>query len=242
MELIPAIDLLDGAVVRLERGDFQKVTRFPDDPVTLARAWARQGARRLHVVDLDGSRRGAPREERSVSRIVAQAPLCVQVAGGIRSLDDARRWLEAGAGAVVVGSLAARDPAAVGRMVAEFGADRVVAAVDARVEADGSTRVAVSGWTEDSGRSVEDVLAALRDAGCRRALCTDIGRDGTKSGPNTELYSRLAGLFPDIELQASGGVRSAADLESLARQGVRAAVVGRALLDGSVAAGWGPSC
>ena len=242
MELIPAIDLLDGAVVRLERGDFAKVTRYGTDAVSLARVWAREGARRLHVVDLAASRDGMAREEGTVARLVAQVPLEVQVAGGIRSFEDARRWLEAGAAAVVVGSLAASEPLTIGRMVAAFGPGRVVAAVDARVAADGSTRVATAGWTQDSGKSVEEVMRSLAEAGCRRALCTDIGRDGTLSGPNTGLCARLARMFPEFEIQASGGVRSAQDLALLRRQGVGAAVVGRALLEGRVSVAEALSC
>ena len=232
MQLIPAIDLLNGAVVRLLKGDFEKVTRYTDDPVALARDWALAGAKRLHVVDLEGSRTGEPREAELVADLFARTRLPIQVAGGIRSAEAAKRWLDAGADAVVIGSLAVKDPDAVGKMVSAFGADRVVAAVDSRVALDGSTRVAVSGWTEDGGVSVEQALAALCDRGVRRALCTDIGRDGTKDGPNDALYRRLRERFPDLEIQASGGVGSLENLARLKTVGVAGAIVGRALLDG----------
>lgn len=232
MQLIPAIDLLEGAVVRLYKGDFAKVTRYTDDPVSLAREWALAGAKRLHVVDLEGSRSGEPKEAELVSDLFARTRLPIQVAGGIRSAAAAKKWLQAGANAVVIGSLAVKDPGAVGEMAAEFGPEKVIAAVDARVAADGSTRVAVSGWTEDGGVSAEEALEALCAKGVRRALCTDIGRDGTKDGPNDALYRKLKERFPDLEIQASGGVGSLEDLAKLKAAGVSGAVVGRALLDG----------
>jgi phosphoribosylformimino-5-aminoimidazole carboxamide ribotide isomerase len=230
--LIPAIDLLDGAVVRLFQGDFDRVTRYGDDPVAIAREWALAGAKSLHVVDLEGSRSGEPKEAELVSDLFERTRLPIQVAGGIRSLDGAKRWLDAGASAVVIGSLAVKDPDAVGKIVEAFGEEKVVAAVDARVDADGASRVAVSGWTEDGGVSVEQALEALSERGVRRALCTDIGRDGTKDGPNDALYRSLKERFPGLEIQASGGVGSLEDLRKLKATGVSGAVVGRALLDG----------
>ncbi len=232
MQLIPAIDLLDGAVVRLLKGDFKNVTRYSDDPVGLAREWALGGAKLLHVVDLAGSRDGEPREEELVSDLFERTRLPIQVAGGIRTLEDASRWLRAGASAVVVGSLAVKEPELVGKMVHEFGHERIIAAVDARVSQEGETRVAVSGWTEDGGKTVEDVLKVLETQGIRRALCTDIGRDGTKQGPNENLYRDLTAKFPQIEIQAPGGVGCLQDLTRLKSTGVTGAIVGRALLDG----------
>ena len=232
MELIPAIDLLDGNVVRLLKGDFEKITRYSDDPVALAREWALAGAKQLHVVDLAGSRDGEPREEELVSDLFERTRLPIQVAGGIRTLEGASRWLRAGASAIVVGSLAVKEPELVGKMVNEFGPDKIIAAVDARVSEDGTTRVAVSGWTEDGGMSVEAALTALETQGIRRALCTDIGRDGTKQGPNQDLYRTLTTKFPEFEIQASGGVGYVEDLSLLKTTGVKAAIVGRALLDG----------
>ncbi|PCI35979.1 MAG: 1-(5-phosphoribosyl)-5-[(5-phosphoribosylamino)methylideneamino]imidazole-4-carboxamide isomerase [Elusimicrobia bacterium] len=232
MQLIPAIDLLNGAAVRLYKGDFEKVTRYTDDPVSLAREWARQGATVLHVVDLDGSRKGEPQEAELVTRLIRETGLLVQVAGGIRSLPAAKRWIDAGADAIVVGSLAVSEPEAVAQMVSEFGSESVVAAIDARVSEDGSTRVAVSGWTEDGGVSVDEALEILSKNAVSKILCTDIGRDGTKEGPNKALYQSLALKFPEFLFQASGGVGSVKDLSLLKETGVAGAIVGRALLDG----------
>ncbi len=233
MELIPAIDLLNGSVVRLYKGDFEKVTNYSDDPISLVRDWVLNGAKYLHVVDLEGSRSGEPREAELVSDLFKKTRIPIQVAGGIRSVENASQWLDAGASAVVIGTLAVKEPGAVGKMAAEFGPERVIAAVDVRVSPEGATRVAISGWTEDSGISAEEALQALAQNGIRRILCTDIGRDGTKEGPNEDLYRTLLAKFPEMEIQASGGVGSVADLTVLKVAGVKAAIVGRALLDGS---------
>jgi phosphoribosylformimino-5-aminoimidazole carboxamide ribotide isomerase len=215
IEVIPAVDVLAGEAVRLRRGAYDDVVDRAADPVRLAARWIESGARRIHLVDLDGARGGSVRPA-LVSR-VAELGVPVQASGGIRSLDDAGALLDAGADRVVVGTAAWPDPSA----WLELG-EALVLAVDVR---DGIVRSA--GWTESTGLTFE---AALERAGGSRVLVTAIDRDGTLTGPDVELVRRAAA--GGLRVLAAGGVRSAADVTALAAAGAEAAIVGRALLAG----------
>jgi len=217
--VIPAVDVLGGEAVRLERGSYDDVVERADDPVALAERWVRLGAKRIHLVDLDGARRGGVRPE-LVRGVASAAGVPVQASGGIRSRDDAERLLDAGADRVVVGTAAWPDPAP----WLDLGA-ALVLAVDVR---DGLVRS--SGWTSDAGLTFEQ---ALERAAGARVLVTAIDRDGTLAGPDLELVRRAASH--GLPVLAAGGVRSPDDVRALADAGAEAAVVGRALLAGDVA-------
>jgi phosphoribosylformimino-5-aminoimidazole carboxamide ribotide isomerase len=225
MELVPAIDLLDGRVVRLFQGDYAKVTVYADDAVAEAARFRDAGAERLHVVDLEGARGGAL-QLALVERIVRSTSLRVQVGGGIRSEAIARRWLDAGADRVVIGTAVVREPAWVHALASEAG-PRVVAALDAR---DGEVRVA--GWLEGSGRDVREVARTCDAWGVGAILFTDIGRDGTGHGPAVEATAALQTELR-CDVIASGGIGTLDHLRALARAGVRATVCGRALYEGA---------
>jgi phosphoribosylformimino-5-aminoimidazole carboxamide ribotide isomerase len=218
IEVIPAVDVLGRGAVRLHQGAYDEVVERAGDPVDLARAFAEAGARRIHLVDLDGARSGRVRPELVAEVAAAVAPAALQASGGIRSLDDARALLAAGAGRVVVGTAAFPDPAP----WAELG-DRLVVALDVR---EGQVRTA--GWTEAAGLTVDDAARRCRDAGVTRVLCTAIDRDGTLAGPDLELVRRVAAT--GLAVLAAGGVRSPEDIAALAAAGAEAAVVGRALI------------
>src|SRR3954470_22240119 len=213
IEVIPAVDVLGEGAVRLERGDYDAVVERGGDPLALARRWAEAGARRIHLVDLDGARSGRVRPE--LVRAVAAAGIPVQASGGIRTLDDARALLDAGADRVVVGTAAWPDPAP----WLELG-EALVLALDVR---DGEVRTA--GWTAGSGIGFDDALVR---AGGSRVLVTAIDRDGTLTGPDLELVQRAVTAGGPV--LAAGGIRSPADVQALAAAGAEAAVVGRALL------------
>jgi phosphoribosylformimino-5-aminoimidazole carboxamide ribotide isomerase len=216
IEVIPAVDVLGDEAVRLHRGDYDDVVARADNPVALSERWAAAGAKRVHLVDLDGARSGRVRPE-LVARVVdAVTPVPVQASGGIRSLDDARALLAAGADRVVVATAAWPDPTA----WFELG-DQLVLALDVRA---GTIRSA--GWTQEAGLSFAEALD--RAAGAR-VLVTAIDRDGTLAGPGLELVRTAAGT--GLRVLAAGGVRSPADVEALADAGAEAAIVGRALLD-----------
>ncbi len=226
MELIPAIDLLGGRVVRLHKGEYGAATAYSDDPVSVALGFAEAGAARLHVVDLDGARGAASEHPAIIGRIVERAPLAVQVGGGVRDRASAERWLEAGAARVVLGTLAVRDPDAAAALCAAH-PGRVVVAIDARGD-----EVAIDGWRERAATGVW-ALAERADAwGAAAILYTDIERDGTGDGPAVE---RTAELQRDLRATviASGGIGALADLVALRDAGVRAAVCGRALYAGA---------
>lgn len=230
--IYPAIDVREGRVVRLRQGDYDRETRYGEDPLTLARRYAEAGAQWLHLVDLDAARAGGYTLALLLENIVAETGLRVQTGGGVREGVDIARMLSAGAERVVVGSLAVRDPRRVTEWIAHFGADRIVVALDTRADADGVWRLPLHGWTEASNQSLHDRLAHYLQAGLRHLLCTDIARDGMLSGPNLELYRELHARAPGVALQASGGVREPSDLTAARAAGCAGIVLGRALLEG----------
>lgn len=232
MELIPAIDLLDGQCVRLHQGDFGQVQRYATDPLEFARGYAAAGARRLHLVDLDGARAGEPRNLAVLERIAGGTTLEVQCGGGVRTLDHARALLAAGARRIVIGSMAVERPDDAAAWLAELGTGRVVLAFDVRLSPEGEPLAATRGWLEDTRHSLWTLLDRYLSLGARDYLVTDIGRDGTLAGPNDALYAEAARRFPAARVIASGGVGNAADLHRLATTGAAAVVVGKALLDG----------
>jgi phosphoribosylformimino-5-aminoimidazole carboxamide ribotide isomerase len=228
MILYPAMDLMGGRVVRLRQGRFDDATSYSDDPAQALQAFADAGAEWAHVVDLDGARSGKPVQHGLIAELADSGPLKLQVAGGFRERDQIARMFDAGVERVVIGSLAVTQPKSVRGFLEEFGPERITLSLDIRV-ADGTPVVAISGWTEDSGRSLWDVAALYPQA--RHLLLTDIGRDGMLEGPNFALYEEAAQLLPQLRIQASGGVSSLADLDRLTTDG---AIVGKALWEGRI--------
>jgi phosphoribosylformimino-5-aminoimidazole carboxamide ribotide isomerase len=218
-QIIPAVDVLDGAVVRLLHGDYDLVTVYADDPVAQAKTWTDGGAALVHVVDLKGARTGDP--DRDLWERLADAGISFQVGGGIRSAELARMALDCGASRVVMGTAAVWDPG----ILAQVGEpDRVVAAVDVK-----GGRATGAGWL-DEGRVLEDVLDGLAAHGCVRMLVTGIGRDGTMEGPETELLRTVLG-DGRFHIIASGGIGTVGDIAAVARMGCEGVIVGRALYE-----------
>lgn len=240
MQLYPAIDLLDGQIVRLTHGDFDAVTSYGDDPVKVAMAWRDEGADWLHVVDLSGARDGAQRQTATIANL-AGLGLKVQTGGGVRSADDVARLLEAGASRVIVGSMAVIAPDRFSDWLDRFGGDRLVAALDVRMNGEVAIPV-VKGWTQASTTTLDALMAKYLDTPLKHVLTTDIGRDGALQGPSTDLYARLAAEWPDIAWQASGGVASLGDLQALKGSGADGAIVGRALYENRFTVREGIAC
>jgi phosphoribosylformimino-5-aminoimidazole carboxamide ribotide isomerase len=227
VELIPAIDIRSGRCVRLVQGDYARETVYDDDPVAVAQRWVEGGATRLHVVDLDGAREGGPRNRELIERIAASAPVPVQVGGGIRSADDARRYRDAGLARVILGTSAVEDRLLVRELAAALG-EALVVGIDAR---DGIVRT--RGWLESAGISALDLARELRGLGVGRFVYTDIGVDGMLQGPNLPALRQFiaAAGCPVI---ASGGVTRLSDLPEIAATGAEAVIVGKALYSGDV--------
>jgi len=232
MEVIPAIDLLGGKVVRLYKGDFNQVTEYPEPPIEVAARYGDAGVQSLHIVDLDGARTGEFAHLDIITEITSTVGLAVQVGGGIRKIGQARAIIAAGAERVVVGSTAAKEPDTVIGWFGELGPEAIVIGVDVSIENGGDPIVKTHGWTESSGQSLWSLMDKYMAAGARNFLCTDISKDGTLEGPNMELYRECHERYPKARVIASGGISSAAELPILAATGATSVVTGKALLDG----------
>ena len=241
MQIIPAIDLREGRVVRLAQGDYARETRYATDALELARTYADAGAVWLHVVDLDGARSGELENLRAIESIAATG-LSVQAGGGVRGQADVERLHGAGVERVVVGRVAVREPATVAGWLAQFGSERLCIALDTKADASGRWTLPVRGWTESSQADLDDLAPRFARAGARHLLCTDIARDGMLSGPNIALYAHLRALVPDLAVQASGGVRDVKDLLALRAAGAAGAILGRSLLEGRLTIGNALQC
>jgi phosphoribosylformimino-5-aminoimidazole carboxamide ribotide isomerase len=226
--LYPAIDIRDGKAVRLLQGDYARETVYDADPLDAARRWAANGARFLHVVDLDGAREGRPVNADQLRRIASDVDVPVQCGGGVRDAGAARAVIDAGAARVVLGTAALRDPKLVGALVDELG-ERVVVSVDTR-----GGRAAVSGWTEETDLPASEVVALMADRGIRRFVYTPVEVDGTLDGPATEGIAEVAAAAGEGELIYSGGVGQVEHLRELAALGIDSlagVIVGRALYE-----------
>lgn len=234
MNVIPAIDLRDNGVVRLEQGDFAREIRYPADPVALARRYQAAGAGLLHVVDLDAARAGG-RHNLAIIRLICKAlAIPVQTGGGVRDREGLETRLEAGAARVVVGSLCVDEPDRICCWLESGLRDILVASLDVKAGPGGAWIPQSAGWTSKGGRDLFSLLEQLHAAGLKHLLCTDIERDGMFSGPAVELYRTIRVRYPALEIQASGGIGREDDLEPLVRTGVAGCIVGRALLEGKV--------
>ncbi|HEY7379293.1 MAG TPA: 1-(5-phosphoribosyl)-5-[(5-phosphoribosylamino)methylideneamino] imidazole-4-carboxamide isomerase [Steroidobacteraceae bacterium] len=237
MRLIPAIDLRDGHCVRLLRGDFGAETRYDVEPVRLVERLKELGARWAHVVDLDGARTGRPGNRDLVLKLAAIGGVQIQVGGGIRDSSAIEALLHAGVARAVIGSAAVLKPDQVLMWLRRFGADAITLAFDVRLDESQVPRCVTHGWQLQTATTLWQALDAFRSADIRHVLCTDVDRDGTMAGPNLFLYGEALRRYPEIEWQASGGVRSSADLRALAGLGVQAAIAGRLLMEKSLDTG-----
>lgn len=228
--VIPAIDLRAGCVVRLKQGDYAQQTTYEADPRELAHRYADAGASWLHVVDLDGARSGSLDNLAVIEAMVA-AGLKVQAGGGVRSRADPQRLFDAGVSRVVLGSIAIREPEKTAGWLNDFGVERLTLALDTRRLSDRWT-LPSAGWTEAESRTLDELAPWYAERGAKHLLCTDIDRDGMLAGFNLDLYRHLADIVPQLAVQASGGVRSLEDIRAARDAGAQGVILGRALLEG----------
>lgn len=228
MQLYPAIDIKGGKCVRLTQGLFDNVKVYSDTPADMARLWQAQGATYLHLVDLDGALAGRSVNEDVIRAIVEAVDIPVEIGGGIRSEEAVAHMLKLGVARVIIGTKAVERPEFMAEMVERFGADRIVAGVDAR---DGM--VAIQGWEEVSAVTASSLCLKMKEMGIRHVVYTDISRDGMLSGPNVEATKQLT-LDTGIDIIASGGVSSMEDLARLSEAGIQGAIIGKALYENRV--------
>ena len=227
MIIFPAIDLRGGKCVRLIQGDFDKETVYSDDPQATALKWQGMGAKFLHVVDLDGARKGSPQNLDAIKKILAAIKIPIEVGGGIRTLDDAEKLLSLGVRRVIFGSVAVENPALVEEAVKKFG-DKIVVGIDAR---DGI--VAVHGWEKSGNVKVGELAKKIVAADVKTIIYTDISKDGMLSGVNAEIFSELQ-KFSGAEIIASGGVKSIEDIRALKSAKIAGVIVGKAIYTGAL--------
>jgi phosphoribosylformimino-5-aminoimidazole carboxamide ribotide isomerase len=231
MRLIPAIDLKGGHCVRLLQGDFATETRYSAEPQTLLAKYSDLGADWLHIVDLDGARDGSSGNLALIAGLAAQTAVKLQVGGGLRNTAAVAQMLDLGASRVVVGSAALIKADQVRTWLKYFGPDHITLAFDVRLDETGTPCVATHGWRQQSELSLWEAVTNFANFELLHVLCTDVSRDGALTGPNVALYAEAVRRFPNIEWQASGGVRNAGDLHALAECGAAAAISGKALLE-----------
>lgn len=229
IELIPAIDLIDGKCVRLTKGDYASKTVYSDSPADMARRFEDLGFKRLHVVDLDGAKSKHVVNERVLKAITDATNLVVDFGGGIKTDDDIHKAFDNGAAMVTVGSVAVTQPELFTRWLNEYGADKMILGADVK-----NGKISINGWLEESDSSLLDFLQLYIDKGVRNVLCTDISKDGMLAGTAIDLYKQVMARFPNLHLIASGGVSSIADIEALQQAGIPAVVFGKAIYEGKI--------
>lgn len=229
IELIPAIDIIGGCCVRLTKGDYDARKTYDKHPEDVAKRFEDMGVKRLHVVDLDGAKAAHIVNLEALERITNATNLVVDFGGGIKQESDLRAAFDHGAAMVTLGSIAATQPETVLQWAETFGADRFIAGADAQ---DG--RIRTHGWLKDGGMTLREFIAFYMQHGITRVLCTDISKDGTLSGPNTDLYRSIMQEFPACRLIASGGVGCTADIEALDAAGIPSVVFGKAFYEGRI--------
>jgi len=228
--IIPAIDLIEGQVVRLYQGDYNQQTTFALSPLSQLQSYQTQGAKWLHIVDLTGAKDPQLRQTALISELVNGLEANIQVGGGIRSEAQVAELLEIGVKRVVIGSLAVKETALVQSWFKKYGSEAICLALDVNINEVGEKIVAVSGWQSGGGKTLESLVEAFKPYGLKHVLVTDISRDGTLKGSNTELYQEIAQRYPDIAWQASGGIASLDDVAAVRDSGADGIIIGKALL------------
>lgn len=229
IELIPAIDIINGQCVRLTKGDYDQKTVYSDSPAKMAKSFEALGFQRLHVVDLDGAKSKHIVNDAVLKAITTETKLTVDFGGGIKTDEDIEKAFAAGAAMVTVGSIAVTNPDLFMDWLEKYGADRMILGADVR-----HGKISINGWKEDSDEDLLPFLKKYVDAGVKHVLCTEISKDGTLAGPAVDLYRRVMDAYPALHLIASGGVSSKEDIIALDAAGIPAVVFGKAIYEGRI--------
>ncbi len=229
IELIPAIDIIEGRCVRLSQGDYAQRKVYDADVVDMAKRYEDCGVRRIHVVDLDGAKSASPCNLKLLERIAVRTSLDVEWGGGIKSEKSLRRVFDSGAKYAIVGSVAAQRPELFAEWLERFSAERMVLGADVR-----RGKVSVNGWQEDLALTIEELIEQLLPSGLSQVICTDIERDGMLQGPSVELYEALQGRFQQVDFTVSGGISSMRDIELLQEKALRRVIIGKAIYENRI--------
>jgi len=229
MEIIPAIDIIDGNCVRLEQGNYDKVTLYHKEPLEVARRFQDAGLRRLHLVDLDGAKAGAVKNWKVLESISGKTSLIIDFGGGIKNQKDVEIIFNSGGALATIGSIAVKNEEEFLKWLTKFGADKFLLGADVRNE-----KIAVSGWQETTDLWIYDFIQKYLDHGIKQIFCTDISKDGKMEGPAFDLYKNINSKFPELFFIASGGVTSLNDLEQLRKIGCRGAILGKAIYENKI--------
>lgn len=229
MEIIPAIDIIDGKCVRLTQGDYQQKKEYHKDPLEVARMYEDHGIRRLHLVDLDGAKSRKVINYPVLERITSNTSLQVDFGGGVQSDADLKIVFELGASQVTGGSIAVREPETFLRWLDTYGPEKIILGADAK-----DKKIAIGGWQENTSADLLDFIKSYFEKGIRYVICTDVAKDGLLQGPATELYEEILAVTPKIKLIASGGVSSVSDLYALQPTGVEGVIIGKAIYEGRI--------
>ncbi len=229
IEIIPAMDIINGQCVRLTQGDFSTKTVYAQNPLEVALKFEQAGFKRLHLVDLDGARSGKPVNLHILRAIAEQTSLVIDYGGGIKSNQAIRMAFDSGAQMITAGSVAVKDPELVFQWLHRYGPERIILGADVF-----GKHIAVSGWQEITSIEWADFLAQYRQTGIYKLICTDIAKDGKLTGPSVSLYKEIKKRFPEYQLIASGGVHSAQDIHTLNDAGIDGVIIGKALYEGKI--------
>lgn len=229
MEIIPAIDIIDGRCVRLSQGDYGQKTIYKSTPEEMAKLYEEAGVRRIHLVDLDGAKAGHPCNLASLRKITDSCSLDIEWGGGVKTRGHLDSVLDAGANHVIIGSIAVKDPVKMEEWLTEFGGERIILGADLR-----EGKVAVGGWLEDSSLSIDDLIERFLPFGLKDVIVTDISKDGMLQGPSTELYVGLSKRYPLVSFTVSGGISSIDDIKSLDALGLPRVIVGKAIYENRI--------
>lgn len=229
MQIIPAIDIINGKCVRLTKGDFTKLKIYSDDPVAVAKSFADAGLQRLHMVDLDGAKSGSIQNIAILESVANATNLKIDFGGGIKSIEDVFSVFNAGASIITLGSFAVKSPEIVEEWLMEFGADKILIGADVL-----ENKIKIRGWLDDGGIDIFHFIRSMLAIGAVNIFCTDISKDGAMEGPSFDLYKKIMQDFPTINLIASGGVDSIDDLTNLKLIGCTGAIIGKAIYEGKI--------
>lgn len=229
MEIIPAIDIIDGKCVRLTQGDYAQKKIYNEHPLEVARAFEDAGLQRLHLVDLDGAKAGAVKNWKVLEALAGKTKLVIDFGGGIKTAADVDIIFNSGAALATIGSLAVKEPDAFMGFLQQYGAERFFLGADVKNE-----KIAVGGWLETTDKWVYDFIEDYIEKGIRQVFCTDVSKDGLLQGPSLELYKHIVGKFPQLHFIASGGVSELDDVHRLEEAGCKGVIIGKAIYEGRI--------